>query len=36
MSRRYEVSDEQWEVLKTYLGNFSKQTGDHNLIIANC
>lgn len=27
MSRRYEVTDEQWEVLKTYLGNSPKQTG---------
>lgn len=27
MARRYEVTDEQWEVLKVYLGNTPKRTG---------
>ena len=27
MARRYEVTDEQWEVLQTYFGNSPKQTG---------
>lgn len=27
MVRRYEVTDEQWEVLQTYFGNSPKQTG---------
>ena len=27
MARRYEVTDEQWEVSQTYFGNSPKQTG---------
>ena len=27
MARRYEVTDTQWEIIKSYLGNTPKKTG---------
>lgn len=27
MAKQYEVTDTQWEIIKSYLGNISKKTG---------